>query len=948
MLMRIFLSYSRHDLPKAQQLTKQLEADSFDVVYDLQAIVKGEPWRERLRELIQSADTVLFLISPSSVKSQVCDWEINEAELLSKRIFPVVIRPTDASDIPARLQRLNYTYLDTANDEQAEFSKLLCALQEDTSWVREHTRLLHLAIRWNEAKRPVRLLLTGQDIDAAERWRDRPPQAMPVPSDLCTNFITMSRRRATARQRAWIVGLFSVALAFLVLAAVALMQRERAIDQRLEAESGELSLRSDMKRAVAPEDSLQLAVAAYEKKPTSSAIGAIRRSVDASALLQVRSGFRVLSFSNDGAYVAGLRKSGVIAVLDGETLREVVRLTEPVPGLSTVAISAKGRFLSGARRSTMLMVWDLKSGLNARIVELSHVVTDLKFGRTEAVIAAIGEHDISFISLPDLRILSTVRKSVFHGSYVDFSPSDAIALAVGKENKGWLVDTVTGAELAVLDMTREAMALKPSLGGSDAGVLEQGYFSEDGKSVITTGGHWFWRKWDVSTGRKIADAESLIEGVGTHWVLLLSDGDTIVTEDGNSGRIAWWSLSEKSLFQDPEGSKHDNLIDVAARSADGKSIATIGADQALMLWSTQEHRRLTTFHSPMLRATKLAAFTPTSNRLITANKDGELLQWNTASIVRVGRLPEPYRGLAQFSASGQWLVTRGPKGAVAVWSIPRMERAAEIDGRTTVKVQHAAISADGLRVAAAGEDGAVWLWDVAKKLELKRHSGQFVHVAFDPMGSFVAANEYGGRVLVVRAADGVAISDTTFEQGLTNTVTFSADGSDYVVAGNDGTAVVAATATGRVVTSVSLKGNPCRRAAFGPDGRLLFTTHDDNVLRAWDLRTRMVVAEFRGHASGVQRIQAVGEGALLLSSSDDRTTRLWMVGDGSLVRSFVSNKDRVLDAALIANGAIMVSVDGEGYIYKQMCDACRNDAGLLAAARRRLQPFAALGFLSHR
>ncbi|MGD1984183.1 MAG: toll/interleukin-1 receptor domain-containing protein [Chromatiaceae bacterium] len=87
---RVFISYSRRDLAVAQDLRDRLIDSDFDAYLDIHDIVKGEPWRERLRGLIERADIVLFLISPDSVASEICEWEINEAELDEKRLLPVV------------------------------------------------------------------------------------------------------------------------------------------------------------------------------------------------------------------------------------------------------------------------------------------------------------------------------------------------------------------------------------------------------------------------------------------------------------------------------------------------------------------------------------------------------------------------------------------------------------------------------------------------------------------------------------------------------------------------------------------------------------------------------------------------------------------------------------------------------------------------------------------
>ena len=123
--LRVFLSYARTDLDLALGLRDHLTADGVDAFLDVNDIVMGEPWQERLQKLIVSADTILFLISPASVKSAYCDWEVDEAERLAKRIVPVVALPTVRGAIPGRLQRLNFAILDTPARWTAEYPRLL-------------------------------------------------------------------------------------------------------------------------------------------------------------------------------------------------------------------------------------------------------------------------------------------------------------------------------------------------------------------------------------------------------------------------------------------------------------------------------------------------------------------------------------------------------------------------------------------------------------------------------------------------------------------------------------------------------------------------------------------------------------------------------------------------------------------------------------------------------
>ena len=197
--LNVFISYSRQDLDRAERLRDQLIDRKCEAYLDRHDILPGEPWKERLAKLIEVADTVVFLISPESVTSEVCDWEVNEAERLGKRLLPVVIRETPADVVPGRLRRLNYIFIRNANEETEGLEKLTKAVRTDIGWVREHTRIGQLAADWEHGNRATEYLLRGTALSAAELWiSDRPPEGS-TPTPLQRDFIQASRVEALAQ-----------------------------------------------------------------------------------------------------------------------------------------------------------------------------------------------------------------------------------------------------------------------------------------------------------------------------------------------------------------------------------------------------------------------------------------------------------------------------------------------------------------------------------------------------------------------------------------------------------------------------------------------------------------------------------------------------------------------------------------------------------------------------
>src|SRR5262245_19415488 len=108
--LRVFISYSREDLDFADQLDDALNACGFECLIDRHGISGGEDWKRRLGNLISEADTVVFVLSPNSARSDTCNWEVEETSRLNKRILPIICRPLEGVGPPPRLQKLDYTF----------------------------------------------------------------------------------------------------------------------------------------------------------------------------------------------------------------------------------------------------------------------------------------------------------------------------------------------------------------------------------------------------------------------------------------------------------------------------------------------------------------------------------------------------------------------------------------------------------------------------------------------------------------------------------------------------------------------------------------------------------------------------------------------------------------------------------------------------------------------
>lgn len=199
---QVFVSYSRADTEFALDLVAGLQACGFEAFIDQEDIAPGEPWEQRLGNLIEGADTVVYVLSPDSIVSEHCSWEIAESLRLNKRILPVVWRSVEDTQVPAELSELNYTFFSGKQSYASGLRELSAALRVDHQWIREHTRLGALATRWLARGKSEALLLRGDELEAASDWAANRPRSAPALTDAQMEFLGASKAAADAAERA--------------------------------------------------------------------------------------------------------------------------------------------------------------------------------------------------------------------------------------------------------------------------------------------------------------------------------------------------------------------------------------------------------------------------------------------------------------------------------------------------------------------------------------------------------------------------------------------------------------------------------------------------------------------------------------------------------------------------------------------------------------------------
>ena len=255
----VFISYSRPDIDFVRHLFAQLTARDREAWADWQDIPPTADWLAEIYRGIEAADSFLFIISPDSVASEICTLELEHAVKHNKRLVPVVWKKVEDHQVHSAMTAHNWVFLRQQDDFEANFELLIGALDTDLEYVKEHTRLLTLAIDWDQNQRRRSAGLRGQELQTAEGWLAQSGSKDPQPAGLHKEYLTFSRTVVNRLQRLVMSGIAVAFVLVLGLAVSAFYQRNQAQEIARIAMAQSLAATAAMNLETDPELSLLLA-----------------------------------------------------------------------------------------------------------------------------------------------------------------------------------------------------------------------------------------------------------------------------------------------------------------------------------------------------------------------------------------------------------------------------------------------------------------------------------------------------------------------------------------------------------------------------------------------------------------------------------------------------------------------------------------------------------------
>jgi WD40 repeat protein len=270
-----------------------------------------------------------------------------------------------------------------------------------------------------------------------------------------------------------------------------------------------------------------------------------------------------------------------------------------------------------------------------------------------------------------------------------------------------------------------------------------------------------------------------------------------------------------------------------------------------------------------------------------------------------------------FSADGRKLAAAGGNSNVVIWDAASGKEQVTLRGHTAA-VNALAFHPDNRHLASGSEDGTVKLWDVVTGREVR----SFQHptrdwvraVAFSRDGRLLAS---AGRDLAVTVWDvpgGKQLRTCVGHTRLVHGLAFSPDGRYLVSASEDKTARLWDVASGKEVRTFTGHALQVTSVAFSSDGRTLATSSEDKSVRLWEAATGQQRAQLEGHMSWAFRVVFSPDDRYLASVSDDTTIKLWDVALRREIGTFRGHTDGVRGVAFSPDSRRLASASCDGTV----------------------------------
>jgi|GEM_PF-4627260 len=897
----VFVSYSRRNKIFVEKLTIALrQHPSINEIWvDWEDIPESVDWWEEIKAGIEGANTFLFILTPDSARSSVCFDEIEHAMISSKRIVPIVhIDVTDDDDFeklhPA-IKRHNWIMFREDDDFNERFEDIIGVLSTDVDHVNKHTRYFVRSKEWIENSKENSYLLTGVELEIAERWlrEANKNNKQPEPTQTQTVFIHSSRRvddeiKAETQRREKQIRRFQQAAVllgvFLVLAVLATVVSINQVGSAIDNASTATFAQGD---AIVQANNAQTQVALVSTAEAEANNNAATATIaQGEALVQadnVSTQAAIASTSESEA-----RRNALTAtVAQGEALMQANNILTQIALVSTAEAEAN----NNAATATIAQGEAVIQANNAE-TQVALVSTAEAEANNNAATATVAQGEALIqanIAVTQAALAATSENEALENAVTaTIAQGEAVVQANIANTQAAIATVAQGRAIQQADLaaTSESEAV---IAGNNA-VLEANNAQTQAAVAATAQAEAIIQANIAATSE--SDAQFSRELAQS----LALASSALQFRDSNSVLSLALAL-EANNFSNPDNQAERVLISIAYEAPRKFFLNETGGirDVETLEISTQQASDIES--SALIDATL-------DFRIFTADDMGLITEWDPDTGLVVDQLQRHRSAVNTIDVwsnqgnSQAYMVSGDQSGRLFIWDLNTNLVERELTGQQTDEdtniirghtrtINTVEFARDGSLVVSASEDGRVIIWDA--------ESGEPIREILVPgrVGIKGATLSHDSELLLIWSNEAMRLIGIQSERFL-----------EFGI-GDDG------------LVRIGEETDRIRSAIFSPDGSFIITTGSNgrSSPEVWDVQNRTLLRRLPEHTGPINSVAVSSDGQFVLSSSDDFTMILSSLVSGAEVKRYNAHQNRVVKAIFTDVDQRIVSTSSDGQMY---------------------------------
>ncbi len=869
---------------------------------DWEDIPPAVDWMEQIFHGIEGADAFIFLISPDSVISEVCNVEIGQAAKNNKRIIPVVVREVDPRTVKVNpvIGELNWIFGREQDTYEETLIRVRTAIEQDIEWLQGHSRLQLRALEWHQ-KKENSLLLRGSDLRRAKKTIAEAANKDPKPTILQKTYIAHSVRNERITLLMWgITGI--VALIMTMLSIFAGNQRDKAVfsaeearinalnanKNQLVAEASERRAIDNARKAEIARDQADAArreaEAARDEAQAQKLIAEAQRSAAKAQIYQSRPG--ELYTSTLLAIDSYLKSPSIEAE---EILRKNISLL-PIP-VKQVQLSGKinalefnpaGDTFVTASADGSVCVWKVEDGSRLFCGTSPGSVTDATFSPDGKTIVTSDEKGV--VQILDAESGKIKGKLEFGVPVWDVNISPNGRTITAARDDGLV--TLVGLQSAT-----ESFSLRTF------GRLLVSAFSQNGEWIAAGSSAGNVTLWNLSNGRIVPSSAHK----GEVLAIAFSPNSRLLATGGKDNiAFVFEPANKKELLR----LLNENWVTDIAFSPDGAWFVTVSNDKRIRVWDVKSgEERLRMLQDSFIDEVQVSA---NGQWIATTGSDKTVRVWNASSGAEMFRIPLRGDGsVIGFSRDGKYLVSGDSSGEIGIWDISVMPAATSYVQFNGL-IGNAFYTASGDTIIAS-DDNRVWMLNPAAFSALTpRPQGKPIremkdtinHLVLSPDSTRIALSTTQNELLLYNTRNRTVLNIKT--DNMITSLAFTADSLKLIAGDTDG----------KLQTWDVLSGDPAGTIFENNSDILSITTASNFTIVG--VKDKIFLFDVEGKSAGEiellgeNRVLAVApDGSLLASSNASDQINIWRFSGGKYSKIQTVVKEPAYSLAFNAKGTVL-------------------------------------------